>query len=150
MKLKNAKSVNSGNRPLFGLFIFNQQFKDATLAMGPAAASEMLASATGDLFAIGMTGGRVAFEYLNGFFSSQVNILPKVEQIMKPFAQQIAAAYSDAQIGIRGSLARGASYNKATGGFKPSNSDFFDVDAFIVSDRLAAKYGDQGFRRAAE
>jgi hypothetical protein len=51
---------------------------------------------------------------------------------------QIKNLFSDSKVGYRGSLATGQKYNN--GNPLPFNPDDFDVDAFIVSDELAALY----------
>ncbi len=53
--------------------------------------------------------------------------------------------YPDAKIGYRGSLSTGVKHSKG-GPFDPTD---FDVDAFIVSDELAAKFDAGTFFRDA-
>ena len=72
-------------------------------------------------------------------------ILSKADEALAPLAKQ----FPDAKVGIRGSLARGTKGPHKGGAlFDPTN---FDVDAFIVSDKLAGMVppNAQGFRNLA-
>ena len=135
-----------------GLFTYDQEFRDALLAAGPLGAGQVLASEAGELFAFGYRGTRVGFRYVTGFIESQTAILPHVEEILSPAIQRIKSLYPEAEIGIRGSMARGASFDKATRGLKPFESESFDVDAYVVCDRLAEKIGGRpsSWRQAPE
>lgn len=65
-----------------------------------------------------------------------------VDDLIKPQISKLKITYPDAQMGYRGSLATGKKYS--TGGpFDPTD---WDVDAFIVSDDLAATFTKPGFR----
>ena len=67
------------------------------------------------------------------------------DEALAPLAKQ----FPDARVGIRGSLARGTKgAHKKNAPFDPTN---FDVDAFIVSDKLAGLVppNAQGFRNLA-
>ena len=68
---------------------------------------------------------------------SRIEIMKKVDDIVTPYAKQIKELYPDAEIGYRGSLARG--FKKGDDKFGPFNPKDFDVDAFIVSDKLASE-----------
>lgn len=59
-----------------------------------------------------------------------------VDDLIKPQINKLKNLYPDAKMGYRGSLSTGTKYS--TGGpFDPTD---WDVDAFIVSDNLAAKF----------
>lgn len=82
------------------------------------------------------------------------SIRTKVEELLKSKIVFITAKYPDAKIGYRGSLATGKKY-KTGGPFDPND---FDVDAFIVSDKLADRFvkkvkwrdaRDEGFEQLA-
>ncbi len=92
----------------------------------------------------GTGGGRGAS--LRGELSgAREQILSQADEALAPLAKQ----FPDAQVGIRGSLARGTKGpHKANAPFDPGN---FDVDAFIVSDDLAGLVSKdkQGFRNLA-
>ncbi|MGL4461959.1 MAG: hypothetical protein ACRC1K_07375, partial [Planctomycetia bacterium] len=69
-------------------------------------------------------------------------IIAKASEALAP----LKAAFPDAKVGFRGSLARGTKgAHKGNAPFDPSN---YDVDAFIVSDSMAAKIPkvSKGFR----
>lgn len=55
------------------------------------------------------------------------------EEALGPLAKQ----FPDAQVGFRGSLARGTKGTHKPGGGGPFAPTDYDVDAFIVSDKLA-------------
>ena len=61
-----------------------------------------------------------------------------VANTISPYLSDIRRLAPDAQVGFRGSLARGTKGpHKGNAPFDPSN---FDIDAFIVSDELAARF----------
>mgnify|MGYP000904694238 FL=1 len=66
-------------------------------------------------------------------YRSREAIQKKVEEIMKPYVDELKAKFPKAKIGYRGSLATGTRY-KTGGPFMPDN---FDVDAYIIEDNLA-------------
>jgi hypothetical protein len=133
-----------------GMFTADREFREALIATGPAGAAEVLAAEGSELFAFGYRGTRVAFRYVSGLIESQVKILPRVQQIITPAVQRIKSLYPEAEIGIRGSLARGSSFDKTTESLKPFDAECFDVDAYVICDRLAEKIGGKGFRTAPE
>ncbi len=65
------------------------------------------------------------------------DIAKSVYNIMTTYVTKIKKLYPDAKVGYRGSLATGTKYS--TGG--PFDPNDFDVDAFIVSDKLASQFG---------
>lgn len=72
-------------------------------------------------------GGKAA-----GNAPNKVGIIAQADEALSPLAKQ----FPDAKVGFRGSLARGTKGpHKGGGPFDPTD---FDVDAFIVSDELAA------------
>ena len=76
--------------------------------------------------------------------------LPKIQKgvnnTISPYLSSIKRLASDAQVGFRGSLARGTKGpHKGNAPFDPTN---FDVDAFIVSDQLAARFSSREWFRS--
>ncbi len=63
--------------------------------------------------------------------------------------QSLKGLYPKAKIGYRGSLSRGEKFNKITKEFEEFNPNSFDMDGFIVSDELVAKFpvADQGWMK---
>jgi hypothetical protein len=75
-------------------------------------------------------------------------IQQQVADAMQPHLDAIKSIAPDAEVGFRGSLARGRKGpHKGNAPFDPSA---FDVDAFIVSDELAAKYPRNTWFRAGD
>lgn len=66
-------------------------------------------------------------------FNSRLAVQQKVEEILKPYVDELKARFPKAKIGYRGSLVTDVRY-KTGGPFDPSH---FDVDAYIVDDDLA-------------
>ena len=65
-------------------------------------------------------------------------ILVIVDNILTPYIKKIKEMDPDAKVGYRGSLATGVKGpHKGNAPFDPND---FDIDAFIVSDKLAAKF----------
>ena len=62
-------------------------------------------------------------------------IVQNLGAVIQPHLKTIGELDSNALVGFRGSLARGSSKDGA-----PFDVNNFDVDAFIVSDKLAAPY----------
>lgn len=71
-------------------------------------------------------------------------IISRLNQVVDPAV--IKNLDANAMVGYRGSLASGVKYE----GGLPFNSSNFDVDAFIVSDKLAAQVGNRSFFRSAD
>ncbi|WP_039135598.1 hypothetical protein, partial [Flavihumibacter sp. ZG627] len=69
-------------------------------------------------------------------------IISTVDDLLKGVVNSVKALDQEAMIGYRGSLATGEKY-KTGARFDPAD---FDVDAFIVSDQLAGKFGSSNFR----
>jgi len=66
-----------------------------------------------------------------------------VEDTLAPYASKLKKLYPDVRIGYRESLARGYKGPHkvdANGNPLPFDPNDFDIDAFIVSDELAAKF----------
>jgi hypothetical protein len=85
-------------------------------------------------------------EVVNGAGKIVVNswneAVTTVDNLILPKTSQLNNLFPNAKIGYRGSLSTGTKYS--TGGpFDPTD---WDVDAFIVSDNLAAQIGGGGFR----
>ena len=76
-------------------------------------------------------------------------IVGNLGEVVQPHLGAIAKLDADALVGFRGSLARGVTGpHKGSIPFNPQN---FDVDAFIVSDKLASQFGSRvRFRSGAE
>lgn len=77
-----------------------------------------------------------------------MTISKQVDDLILPNVNQIKNIYSDSKVGYRGSLATGQKYNN--GNPLPFDANDFDVDAFIVSDQLAAQIGNKQFRNARD
>ncbi|WP_133125683.1 hypothetical protein [Xanthomonas prunicola] len=76
-------------------------------------------------------------------------IVGSLGEIVDSHLQTISKLDADALVGFRGSLARG--FKGEHKGGKPFNPGDFDVDAFIVSDKLASQFGSRvRFRSGAE
>jgi TANFOR domain-containing protein len=71
----------------------------------------------------------------------------RVEFFMQEPASLIKSKYPDAKVGYRGSVANGKRFDKDTRTFKEFNPESFDVDAFIVDDKLAKKLEQLGQRK---
>ncbi len=69
-------------------------------------------------------------------------IISTVDDLLKGSLKSVKALDQEAIVGYRGSLATGEKYSTGAR-FDPSD---FDVDAFIVSDDLAKKFGKSNFR----
>jgi hypothetical protein len=65
-------------------------------------------------------------------------IIDEVGRKIQPHTKDIKLLDPDAQVGYRGSLARG--FKGEHKGYVPFDPNNFDVDAFIVSDILAARF----------
>ncbi|AIS14351.1 hemagglutinin [Pseudomonas chlororaphis subsp. aurantiaca] len=77
------------------------------------------------------------------------NIVGGLGETVQPHLKAIADFDADALVGFRGSLARG--YKGPHKGNAPFDPQSFDVDAFIVSDKLASEFaGKVRFRSGAE
>ena len=79
------------------------------------------------------------------------DIMIIVQGVISPYAEQIRQQYPDARVGYRGSLARGfKGPHKVDGDGKPLpfNPRDFDIDAFIVSEQLAAEFGPREWWRS--
>ncbi|KNY30114.1 hypothetical protein [Pseudobacteroides cellulosolvens] len=77
--------------------------------------------------------------------ASWQKIVSQVNNIMSPYVANIKRLSPDAKVGYRGSLATGIKHS-TQGPFDPTD---FDVDAFIVSDSLAARFDSNVFFRDA-
>ena len=65
-------------------------------------------------------------------------IISRLGETVQPHLKIIGELDADALVGFRGSLARGFKHQDKGGG--PFDVNDFDVDAFIVSDKLASQY----------
>ena len=112
-----------------GSLILSDEARVAYLATGnPAAVAASLADDVGVL----LYRGGSAIQRV-GSSMARLGVLNKLEQPLAASARQIRSIASDAMVGFRGSLATGVKHS--TGGpFDPTD---FDLDAFIVSDKLA-------------
>jgi hypothetical protein len=68
--------------------------------------------------------------------SRRVDMVGELDGVMQPHLATIRGLDPDAVVGLRGSLASGLR-SQGKGPFDPGD---FDVDAFIVSDRLAGQF----------
>jgi RHS repeat-associated protein len=98
----------------------------------PAAAAHLLAE---DVAFVAHYGRRTA-QFVSGYLMARWKIQPALEEILAAAAQRIRGVDPDAIVGYRGSIARG--YKGAHKNNDPFDPSEFDVDGFIVSDRIAA------------
>ncbi|WGS41650.1 LysM peptidoglycan-binding domain-containing protein [Burkholderia sp. JSH-S8] len=75
-------------------------------------------------------------------------IVSSLGEVVQPHMKTIMQLDPDALVGFRGSLARG--FTGPHKGSLPFNPQGFDVDAFIVSDKLAAQFGKRVHFRSGE
>ncbi|MFS8213051.1 contractile injection system protein, VgrG/Pvc8 family [Paenibacillus polymyxa] len=69
---------------------------------------------------------------------TRIDIMNTVQETLSPAAKKIKELDPDAKVGYRGSLATGQKGpHKGNAPFDPTD---FDIDAFIVSDKLASKF----------
>ncbi len=155
-------------KPLHTFFSWLEQKAGPTIEKGGRTAGEFLASfnpvITGmnlyegvtkgeDVFGNEMSKGDVALEVATSLpitkplkalkgADEAVKIVSKVEELLTSAKKQVKALDSDAIVGFRGSLATGKKF-KSGKDFDPTD---FDVDAFIVSDKLAGSFKKGGFR----
>jgi RHS repeat-associated protein len=121
-----------------GSLILSEDARLAFLATGnPAAATADLAGDVGLLF---YRGGRVIQE--TGSSLARAAVIRRVEQPLAEAAGRIRSVDPDAVVGFRGSVASGIRHSTKDL-FDPAT---FDLDGFIVSDRLAAAEPEAWFR----
>ena len=72
------------------------------------------------------------------FDTARQNIIRSTIQTLRPHVAFLKRLDPDVRVGFRGSLAKG--YKGPHKNFGPFDGDDFDVDAFIVSDKLAAQF----------
>jgi hypothetical protein len=76
-------------------------------------------------------------------------LIGDLDGVVQPHLKAVGDLDANALVGFRGSLARG--FKGEHKGGAPFNPQDFDVDAFIVSDKLAAEFGSKvRFRSGAE
>ena len=85
----------------------------------------------------GQIGFKKITNVVKGLVRSWDEAVKAVDDLIKPQISKLKKIYPDAKMGYRGSLATGKKYS-TSGPFEPTD---WDVDAFIVSDELAAKIG---------
>ena len=115
-------------------FTTDEQYRFVLLNTGPAAAAEVLVA---DAFALVSAGAKL-IQFAPGYLASQ-SVFGEVSQMIQSASANIQNKYPGALVGIRGSLARGARFDNATQALAPFNKASWDVDAFVVSDQLAAE-----------
>ena len=89
-----------------------------------------------DIAFVAFYGKRTA-QFVSGYISARTQVQPVVEEVLGASVQRIKQLDQNAVIGFRGSAARG--YKGPHKGNDPFDPDNFDVDGFIVSDKLAAQ-----------
>ncbi len=92
--------------------------------------------------------GKRGFQFVSGYIAAKTDVAPAVNQMLSASAERIRKIDPKAVVGFRGSTARGyKGPHKENAPFDPED---FDVDAFVVSDRMAVKIGiDKSFRAAS-
>ena len=80
---------------------------------------------------------RRAVNFTTGFIAARMEVRPAVEEVLSQSAQRLRQLDPDVLVGFRGSVARG--YKGPHKGNDPFDPNNFDVDGFVVSDKLAAK-----------
>jgi len=107
-------------------------------SLGPGEAATILSE---DVAFVAFYGKRSA-QFLSGYISARTQIQPVVQDVLGASVQRIKQLDPNAVVGFRGSLARG--YKGPHKGNDPFDPSSFDVDAFIVSDKLAAQIPKSG------
>ncbi|MBN3817439.1 hypothetical protein G3N57_12840 [Paraburkholderia sp. Se-20369] len=129
-----------GTQPLGGLMA-----NAAIQATGNAEYAVAVGDAAGMLDALWTPGGARAASVASvrrGQITSpgvtREGIVSRLGEVVQPHLKAIVQLDPDALVGFRGSLARG--FTGPHKGNIPFNTGSFDVDAFIVSDKLAAQF----------
>ena len=108
----------------------------------PSAAANLLAANV----AFAAYYGKRSAQFVSGYIAAKTEVGPAVEQMFSLSAERIRTVDPYAVVGFRGSSVRGQTHTGAR-----FNLGDFDVDAFIVSDMMAARIGsDTWFRTASE
>ncbi|WP_426390204.1 hypothetical protein [Lysinibacillus sp. VIII_CA] len=81
-----------------------------------------------------------------GKVQTRTEIMNTVQNTMSPAAKKIKEIDPDAKVGYRGSLATGQKGEHK--GFAPFDPTDFDIDAFIVSDKLASRFPSKKYWRS--
>lgn len=93
--------------------------------------------------------GRRSVQFVSGYIAAKTEVAPAAQEILSQSAERIRKLDPNAVVGFRGSTARG--YKGPHKNNDPFDPESFDVDAFIVSDDIAAKIGmNRSFRAASE
>jgi hypothetical protein len=126
-------------------FATSAEYRFALINAGPVGAAEVLVA---DAFSIASTGVRTV-QFAAGYVQS-ARVYGRVSEIIESTAVSIQSKYPGALVGVRGSLGRGARFDKDTKALAPFNKESWDVDAFVVSDKLAGEIGGtERFRTAS-
>ncbi|MGT0244771.1 LysM peptidoglycan-binding domain-containing protein [Burkholderia pyrrocinia] len=128
----------------------------AIQATGNAGYAVNVADAAGPLDALWAPGGGRAASLTsvrrgqlgNAASVAREAIVSSLGEVVQPHLTTIRQLDPDALVGFRGSLARG--FTGPHKGSLPFNPQSFDVDAFIVSDKLATQFGKRVHFRSGE
>ncbi|HAM72540.1 MAG TPA: hypothetical protein DCM86_12935 [Verrucomicrobiales bacterium] len=127
-----ATAAGAGMASLTAAAIVHDPEEFVAAMESPSAAAGILGE---DLRFIAFCGRRTA-NFITGYATAQWRIKPVVEEILAEAGLRIRQWDEAAVVGFRGSVARG--YKGPHKGNDPFDPGRFDVDAFIVSDKLAA------------
>lgn len=121
-----------------GSLVVSEDARIHLLATGNPAGA--MASVADDIGLMVYRGGRLIQQTASAL--ARAGVMSKIEEPLGQAAQRIKNLADDAIVGYRGSVATGIKHS--TQG--PFNPEDFDLDAFIVSDTLAAKLPRSRFR----
>lgn len=121
-----------------GSLVVSEDARIHLLATGNPAGA--MATVADDIGLMIYRGGRLIQQTASGL--ARAGVMSKIEEPLGQAAQRIKNLADDAIVGYRGSVATGIKHS--TQG--PFNPDDFDLDAFIVSDTLAARVTGSRFR----
>ena len=128
-----ATAAKAGLATLTLAAALNNPAEFASAFESPFAAANLLAA---DVAFVAYYGKRTA-QFAAGYISARTQVQPVVEEVLGAAALRIKQFDQNAVVGFRGSVARGyKGPQKSNDPFDPSH---FDVDGFIVSDKLAAQ-----------
>ena len=91
-----------------------------------------------------LPGAKAAIKKGENLVKTRDTILDSLMDTIQPHLKIVKQLDSDALIGSRGSLIRG--FKGPHKGNAPFDPNDFDVDAFIVSDKLSAQFSNSRFR----
>ena len=121
-----------------GSLAVSEDARLAFLATGNPSAA--IAGLAGDVGLLVYRGGRLVQQTASSI--ARAGVMSKIEQPLGHVARRVKNIADDAIVGYRGSVASGVKHS-TQGSFDPND---FDLDGFIVSDKLAARAPLRRFR----